>query len=127
MPTWSPIVYDLETLRHPQALSDIRPLLERLVEAFGAATVARMLDVDPAMITRWRRSTRMSAEMSQRILDLHDIFTRALQVMKPATVMLWLVGSNPHLGGARPIDVLSVRGITPVIDALRAFSDLGYA
>jgi uncharacterized protein (DUF2384 family) len=69
----------------------------------------------------------MSAEMSQRILDLHDVFTRALQVMKPATVMLWLVGSNPHLAGARPIDVLSVRGITPVIDALRAFSDLGYA
>ena len=41
--------------------------------------------------------------------------------------MDWLVGSNQHLGGARPIDVLALRGAGPVIEALQAFEDLSYA
>ena len=121
------MLYDVQPFAKPQALRDIHPLLARLTEAFGAAATARLMNVDPAMITRWKRGRKISSEMSRRIIDLHDIFTRALQVMAPAMVMSWLLGSNPHLAGARPIDVLTIRGISPVIDALQAFEDLGYA
>jgi len=38
--------------RNPAALSDVNPLLARLVSAFSAASIARLLDVDPAMATR---------------------------------------------------------------------------
>lgn len=79
------------------------------------------------MITRWRRKGPISRDMSRRIVDLHDVLSRALQIMQPSTVMDWLIGSNPHLGGARPIDVLALRGAAPVIAALQAFEDLGYA
>jgi uncharacterized protein (DUF2384 family) len=124
---WSPLVVDLKPPKHPDALSDVRPLLNRTVKAFGAAAVARMLDVNRAMITRWRDGAPISVELSRRISDLHDVLGRALRIMHPRTAMDWLVGSNQHLGGARPIDVLALRGAGPVIEALRAFEDLGYA
>jgi uncharacterized protein (DUF2384 family) len=79
------------------------------------------------MITRWRRKAQISHEMARRIVDLHDVLSRALQVMQPRVLMDWLTGNNAHLNGARPIDVLALRGAAPVIAALQAFEDLAYA
>jgi uncharacterized protein (DUF2384 family) len=124
---WSPILFNLDPPANPNVLSDVRPFLDRLVASLGAASSARLLDVDRSMITRWRRKGPISRDMSRRIVDLHDVLSRALQIMQPSTVMDWLIGSNPHLGGARPIDVLALRGAAPVIAALQAFEDLGYA
>jgi uncharacterized protein (DUF2384 family) len=46
---------------------------------------------------------------------------RALQVYKPRTAMDWLVGNDPFLDHARPIDVLVKHGAAPLIVALDAF------
>jgi len=35
----------------------VNPLLASLVSAFSAASIARLLDVDPAMATRWEGRT----------------------------------------------------------------------
>ncbi len=41
--------------------------------------------------------------------------------------MDWLVGNEPYLDNARPIDVLVSRGSGPLIDALEAIDSGGYA
>lgn len=56
--------------------------------------------------------------MARRIIDLHDILNRALQVFQPSTAARWLVGHEPFLDNKRPIDVLALRGAAPVIEAL---------
>jgi uncharacterized protein (DUF2384 family) len=56
--------------------------------------------------------------MARRIIDLHDILTRALQVFAPPAAARWLVGNEPFLNDKRPIDVLVLRGAAPLIEAL---------
>ncbi len=123
---WSPLVA-AEPPSDPSALSDVRGLLERLVAAYGVRSIARMLDVNAAMVTRWRAGKAISIAMTRRILDLHDVLSRALQLFAPAVASQWLVGSEPLLGGSRPIDVLVTRGIVPVLEALSAIEDGAYA
>lgn len=115
---WNPTIDPFITPKHPGALSDIRPLLRWLVEAYGREGLARLLDVNPAMITRWRRGAKLSDEVSRRILDLHAVLARALQMFAPQVVTHWLIGHEPFLNDARPIDVLAVRGAAPLIQAL---------
>jgi uncharacterized protein (DUF2384 family) len=69
----------------------------------------------------------ISAEMGRRIVDLHDILTRALRVFDREAAALWLTGSEPLLGGARPIDVLVLQGAAPVIAALDGIVQGAYA
>lgn len=42
-------------------------------------------------------------------------------------IQSWLHGKNIHLGWARPIDVLKIHGPEPVLEALKAAEELGYA
>jgi uncharacterized protein (DUF2384 family) len=98
-----------------------------MVAGYGVRSVARMLDVNAAMITRWRAGKPISAMMTRRVIDLHDVLTRALQAFAPDVAAQWLTGSEPLLGGARPIDVLVTRGVIPVIEALVAIDDGAYA
>ncbi|HTU81630.1 MAG TPA: hypothetical protein VMF61_05850 [Candidatus Acidoferrales bacterium] len=123
--SWSPLAV-VEAPSDPEALRNVTGLLERMVAAYGARSVARMLDVNAAMITRWRAGKPISAPMARRVIDLHDVLTRALQAFAPAVVAQWLVGSEPFLGGARPIDVLVTQGVVPVIEALAAIEDGAY-
>lgn len=109
-------------------LADVRPLLARIVEALGANRAARLLGADRAQVSRWRAGSEgISAEMGRRIVDLHDILTRALRVFDREAAALWLGGSEPLLGGARPIDVLVLQGAAPVIAALDGIIEGAYA
>jgi len=127
VPRWSPLIDPLIAPRHPEALGDVQLLLLKLVEAYGHNAVARLLDVDAAMITRWRRGAKISETMSRRILDLHAVLARAFQVFAPDVASQWLVGHEPFLNDARPIDVLAVRGAAPLIEALDAIAAGAYA
>jgi uncharacterized protein (DUF2384 family) len=124
---WSPMIDPLVAPKDPSALADVRPLLRQMVEAYGHNPVARLLDVDPAMVTRWRRGGKVSASMAYRILDLHAVLARSLQVFAPDVAMQWLVGHEPFLNDARPVDVLAVRGAAPVVAALDAIAAGAYA
>lgn len=42
-------------------------------------------------------------------------------------IQSWLQGKNLHLGWSRPIDVLKIHGPEPVLEALKAAEELGYA
>jgi uncharacterized protein (DUF2384 family) len=128
MTTWTLAVLQIAPPKNPGALSDVVPLLERLVAAFGTRPVARLLDVQPGTITNWTtRRRNIGHDMAKRVMDLHDVLTRALQVFQPRTAVEWLVGNEPFLDYARPIDVLVSRGSAPLIDALEGIDSAGYA
>jgi uncharacterized protein (DUF2384 family) len=121
-------VLQIDPPKNPAALSDLIPLLDRLLSAFGVAAAAQLLDVEPVSITQWTsRQQPLTGDMATRVLDVHDVMTRALQIFKPRTAMDWLVGHDPFLGHARPVDVLVTRGAHPLIEALRAIDAGGYA
>jgi uncharacterized protein (DUF2384 family) len=82
-----------------------------------------VLDADRAQVSRWVAGAEpVSAEMGRRIVDLHDVLTRILRVYSRNAASLWLNGSEPLLGGARPIDVLAIEGAAPVIRAIDGIS-----
>ncbi|MGH7736916.1 MAG: antitoxin Xre/MbcA/ParS toxin-binding domain-containing protein [Candidatus Tyrphobacter sp.] len=60
--------------------------------------------------------------MRPRVLAAYEVLARAHQVFNPTLAARWLVGHEPLLGGARPLDVLAHRGAGPVIDALDAIA-----
>jgi uncharacterized protein (DUF2384 family) len=79
-------------------------------------------------VSRWNAGIEsISSEMGRRIVDLHDVLTRILRVYPSEAAALWLVGSEPLLGGARPIDVLVLEGAAPVIRAIDGIAEGAYA
>lgn len=128
MAAWTLPLLQIDPPKNPSALSDLHPLLDRLVAAFGTRPLARLLDVEAGTVTNWtNRRRNIGEDSARRILDLHDVLTRALQVFPPRTAMDWLVGREPFLDHARPIDVLVARGSAPLIEALRNIDAGGYA
>ena len=55
------------------------------------------------------------------------VASRLLSLMVPEAALLWLEGSEPFFGGARPIDVLTIDGPAPVLAALDAFEQGRFA
>ncbi len=125
---WTLAVQDLKTPKNLRTLSDVVPLLDRLEGVFGTRPLAKMLDVSPSMVSNWKaRRHAISPEYAKRVIDLHDVLVRALQTLHPDAVMDWLVGHEPFLNHARPIDVLVTRGAAPLIEALAGIEATGYA
>lgn len=92
----------------------------RVVGVLGSNLTADLLGVSKSQPSRWRSGKeRVSAESMQRLVELDYIVSRLLQLWAPGVIRLWMTGHHPHLG-ARPIDVLRLRGMRPVIDALDA-------
>ena len=109
-------------------MSDVSPLLGRVVEALGSNACARMLGADAAQVSRWVSKTEaISLEMGRRIVDLHDVLTRIMRVYSCEAAAQWLVGSEPLLGGARPIDVVVTEGAAPVIRAIDGIAQGAFA
>jgi uncharacterized protein (DUF2384 family) len=109
-------------------LVDLAPLLGRIVSALGNNAAARLLDADRAQVSRWNSgSEAIGYEMGRRIVDLHDVLTRILRVYHPDAAALWLVGSEPLLGGARPIDVLVMEGASSVVRAIDGIAEGAFA
>lgn len=109
-------------------LADVAPLLARIVQALGTNAAARLLGADRAQVSRWTAGTEaVGQEMGRRIVDLHDVLTRIMRVYSPEPAAMWLVGSEPLLGGARPIDVLATEGAAPVIRVIDGIAEGAFA
>ncbi len=125
---WQPVVDRVVLRPAADTLSDVRPLLARIVDALGTNAAGRLLAADRAQISRWGAGTEpVGAEMGRRIIDLHDVLTRILRIYNREAAALWLVCSEPLLGGARPIDVLALEGAAPVIRAIDGIGQGAYA
>jgi len=120
---WVPAARAVILRQSADALADVTPLLARVVEALGTNAAARMLGADRSQVSRWTAGTEsIGSEMGRRIVDLHDVLTRILRVYGREAAAMWLVGSEPLLGGARPIDILVLEGAAPVIRAIDGIS-----
>jgi uncharacterized protein (DUF2384 family) len=116
---WEPVSGPIRLRPSAGELADVRPLLARIIEALGTNAAARVLGVDRAQVSRWGAGSEpVGAEMGRRIVDLHDVLTRILRIYRHDAAAMWLAGSEPLLGGARPIDVLVTQGAAPVIRAI---------
>lgn len=91
-----------------------------LIEALGSgAEVARLLGVNRSQPSQWRSGKEApSARTARQLLDLDYVMAKALQIWPAEAALEWFHGSNDYLDGARPIDVLKLRGTTEVIKAL---------
>jgi uncharacterized protein (DUF2384 family) len=126
--SWVPITKTVVLRRSAGNLADVAPLLARVIEALGTNATARLLGADRAQVSRWSTGAEsISSEMGRRIVDLHDVLTRILRVYGREAAAMWLVGSEPLLGGARPIDVLVLEGAAPVVRAIDGIAAGAYA
>lgn len=106
----------------------VRAELGRIVRAIGNNVTARILGVDKALVSRWMSGGEpISSEKRRAIGDLDFVLKRGLAAFTPKQLSLWLNGSEPLLGGARPIDVLSTSGVGAVIDAIDAIEQGAFA
>jgi len=120
---WKPVAKTVAFRPAARELVDVAPLIARIVTALGTNAAARLLGADRAQVSRWSVGKEaVSGEMGRRIVDLHDVLTRILRVYSSEAAAMWLVGSEPLLGGARPIDVLAMEGAAPVIRAIDGIS-----
>lgn len=125
---WTPQAPVVTLRPGARTLADVTPLLARLVTSLGTNAAGRLLGADRAQVSRWSKGTeKISSEMGRRIIDLHDVLTRILRVYSHEAVAMWLVGSEPLLGGARPIDVLVTEGAAPVIRAIDGIEQGAFA
>jgi uncharacterized protein (DUF2384 family) len=125
---WIPVVKRIALKPAAEVLADVAPLLARLLEALGTNSAARLLGADRAQVSRWTaRTEAIGHEMGRRIVDLHDVLTRIMRVYGRNAAAMWLVGSEPLLGGARPIDVLVTEGAAPVVRAIDGIAQGAYA
>jgi uncharacterized protein (DUF2384 family) len=125
---WTPAASVIRLRPAADNLADVRPLLARVVDALGTNAVARLIGVDRAQVSRWGSGKEaVGMEMARRVVDLHDILTRILRVYNREAAAMWLSGSEPLLGGARPIDVLALEGAATVIRAIEAIAEGAYA
>jgi uncharacterized protein (DUF2384 family) len=125
---WIPTAKAVVLRQSADALADVTPLLARVIEALGTNAAARLLGADRAQVSRWNAGIEsIGSEMGRRIVDLHDVLTRILRVYGREAAALWLIGSEPLLGGARPIDILVLEGAAPVIRAIDGIAEGAYA
>ena len=54
------------------------------------------------------------------LIDLEHVLARVRLGWVDPAAATWMISANSHLGGARPADVLTLRGPGPVLEALDA-------
>jgi len=59
--------------------------------------------------------------------DLSRVRARLEEVFTATVAEVWLHSPNAFLGGARPLDVLLIEGLTPVLAAIDATAAGSYA
>tara|TARA_R110002020_G_scaffold152794_9_gene331470 strand:- start:93457 stop:93930 length:474 start_codon:yes stop_codon:yes gene_type:complete len=103
--------------------------VEFLIDSLGSQReLAELLNVSRGQPSKWLKGAESpSADTGAFLVDLDHVIARASLVWGGEVSKRWLVGSEPFLGGARPIDVLRQYGSRDVIDALDAVTAGSYS
>jgi len=87
----------------------------------GVGRLATLLGVSPSQTSRWSRGEeRPGVDAAPLLIDLEHVVARVRLVFAEPSAGVWMVSANSHLGGARPVDVLTASGPGPVLEALDA-------
>lgn len=107
--------------------ASVRARLGALIDVLGNNLVAELLGVNRSQPSRWRRGIEgVAATPARRILELDLVISRLMLLYPPDIALRWLEGDNPHLG-ARPINVLKMRGPLAILAAIGAAEQGAYA
>lgn len=107
---------------------EVRRRLKWLSDSLGDATLAYLLDVRRAQLSRWLSGADRPGPVHGRaVLDLDYVVARLQQVWVPQLTLLWLGSPNAHLGGAVPAEVLRRWQVGEVIRAIDAAAEGAYA
>lgn len=111
----------------PASVISLHERLNVLVEGLGNNRVAALLEVSRSQPSRWRREQEgIDLENQRKVLDLDYVMSRLLQLYPQKQAEIWLESHNSHLG-ARPIDILRLRGAGSVVEAIDAEAEGAYA
>lgn len=84
------------------------------------AALAAWVGTHRSQITRAARGQELGGEEGWRLTGLAAVVTALLAIYEPDAVPGWLHGSNPHLDGRRPLDVLAAGDVAAVMAAAQA-------
>lgn len=86
---------------------------------FGSARrLAELLGVNPAQVTRWRRGHGIDEVNAGRVDLLELVMASLLRLYPSEAAERWLLGSNPSLGGRRPLDLIRRGQARELLDAI---------
>lgn len=87
----------------------------------GGSKLAAMLGVHRSQTSRWATGQeRPGPRIAPLLIDLEHVLARVRLVWAEPAATTWMTSANAHLDGSRPVDVLALRGVGPVLDALDA-------
>jgi hypothetical protein len=102
--------------------------LNALSEALGSpGRLAGLLGVTPGQITEWLEGAALDSVDAERIDLLEFALSGLLRLYSPDAAALWLEGSNPRLGFARPADLIRAGRTLEVAVAIADERAGGYA
>jgi len=94
----------------------------------GRAEAARAIGVDRAQVTRWLDKGQAPEPDNVRRIEAYELaLARLLRLYDRQTALRWLEGFNAHLGGRRPVDLLSAGRLAEVLAAIDAEEAGSYA
>ncbi len=106
----------------------VKEKLRAVVSDLGSqARVASVLGVSRSRVSRWLRTEQPDPDNRRKVEGLEFVLTRLLELYDPENAVEWLLGHNPFLRGARPIDRIAQGRITEVLGAIDAEQALSSA
>jgi Antitoxin Xre/MbcA/ParS C-terminal toxin-binding domain len=57
-------------------------------------------------------------ESSRYIIDIDHVLSRLLMLFRPEVAQIWITSPHAQLSGARPIDVVKIRGAAEVLEII---------
>lgn len=106
-----------------QALAD-SGLYARVVDdlregVFTNAELAEVTGVKTRQVQHWASGAhRPQGDAKDRLLEVHYIVERLLEIYKPEGADIWIHGRNKGLGGQKPIDLLRAGDFEQVLAAV---------
>jgi hypothetical protein len=81
--------------------------------------LAQLLGVSPTDVERWRYASQAIDEVSSECVGLLElVMPRLLRLHSMEASERWLAGTNPHLRGSRPIDLITAGRTDELLDAI---------
>lgn len=98
-----------------------------LLEILEMETLEKYFGVSESKIDEWLEGdSRLNREQAKLMLDLTYLTDLLEFYVHPEQIKQWIVGSNPHLNFAAPIDSLAREGMIAVLPAVEALSELNF-
>jgi hypothetical protein len=113
----APEIKKRETLKVIVELYELLAILE-------IESLEKYFSVSESIIDEWLEGeSQLNDEQAKLMLNLKYL-TEVLEFhISPDQIRQWLVGNNPHLKFASPIDVLALKGMLAVLPAVEALVD----